>query len=119
MWIQQYFGGQPWYDPKEDFKDEEVSGSDKTNVRQSSPTKTSCTIRSAPNQSRAPCCKVCSWKTCVRCATKFIARHGKSFKDPWTQKYFASFDWYKANPGTATGQLSSIEKANLGVIQQL
>src|SRR5712692_3498905 len=32
MWIQQYFGGQPWYDPKEDFKDEEISGRDKTNV---------------------------------------------------------------------------------------
>jgi len=32
MWIQQYFGFQPWYDPKEDFKDEEISGSDKTNI---------------------------------------------------------------------------------------
>src|SRR5258708_21977003 len=24
MWIQQYFGGQSWYDPKEDFKDEDI-----------------------------------------------------------------------------------------------
>src|SRR5712692_7095330 len=32
IWIQQYFGFQPWYDPKEDFKDEEISGSDKTNI---------------------------------------------------------------------------------------
>src|SRR6266478_2456800 len=32
VWIQQYFGGQPWYDPKEDFKDEDISGSDKTNI---------------------------------------------------------------------------------------
>src|SRR5256885_6900617 len=32
MWIQQCFGGQPWSDTKEDFKDEEISGSDKTNI---------------------------------------------------------------------------------------
>src|SRR5713226_925518 len=32
IWIQQYFGGQSWYDPKEDFKDEDISGSDKTNI---------------------------------------------------------------------------------------
>ena len=32
IWIQQYFGGQIWYDPKEDFKDEEIPGIDKTNI---------------------------------------------------------------------------------------
>src|SRR5205809_864695 len=32
MWIQQYFGSQAWYDPKEEFKDEEISGSDKANI---------------------------------------------------------------------------------------
>src|SRR5258705_5170544 len=32
LWIQQYFGGQMWYDPKEDFKDEDVTGIDKTNI---------------------------------------------------------------------------------------
>ena len=47
---------------------------------------------------------------------EIYARHGKVFKDQWTQKYFASFDWYKANPGYSDGQLSSVEKANLVVI---
>src|SRR5207248_5377201 len=32
VWIQQYFGMQPWYDANENFKDEELSGADKTNV---------------------------------------------------------------------------------------
>src|SRR6266496_4819121 len=31
-WLSQYFFSQPWYDPKEDFKDEEISGNDKTNI---------------------------------------------------------------------------------------
>ena len=32
------------------------------------------------------------------------------------QKYFASFDWYKANPAYTDAQLSAVEKANLVVI---
>src|SRR4029079_18024265 len=31
-WLQQYFYQQPWYAPDENFKDEELSGNDKTNV---------------------------------------------------------------------------------------
>jgi len=44
------------------------------------------------------------------------ARHGKVFKDPWTQKYFASFDWYKANASFTDASLSAVEKRNLVVI---
>src|SRR4029079_4027795 len=31
-WLQQYFFFQPWYQPDENFKDEELSGNDKLNV---------------------------------------------------------------------------------------
>src|SRR2546425_12548869 len=47
---------------------------------------------------------------------EIYARHGKVFKDQWTQKYFASFDWYKANPNYSDAQLSPVEKSNLVVI---
>ena len=47
---------------------------------------------------------------------EIYARHGKVFKDPWTQKYFASFDWYKANPNFTDASLSAVEKGNLVVI---
>ena len=47
---------------------------------------------------------------------EIYARHGKVFKDPWTQKYFASFDWYKANPNFSDASLSAVEKGNLVVI---
>jgi hypothetical protein len=47
---------------------------------------------------------------------EIYARHGKVFKDPWTQKYFASFDWYKANPNYTDASLSPVEKGNLVVI---
>jgi len=116
MWIQQYFGGQPWYDPKEDFKDEEISGSDKTNIE---------TIVAYENKlhnsiSTKPITRALLQGLFVEDVRKMrdeiYARHGKVFKDPWTQKYFASFDWYKANPNYSDAQLSAIEKGNLVVI---
>jgi YARHG domain len=116
MWIQQYFGNQPWYDAKEDFKDEDISGSDKTNIE---------TIVAYENKlhnsiSTKPITQALLQGLFVEDVRKMrdeiYARHGKVFKDPWTQKYFASFDWYKANPNYSDAQLSAIEKRNLVVI---
>src|SRR5258707_754966 len=116
MWIQQYFGGQPWYDPKEDFKDEEISGSDKTNIE---------TIVAYENKlhnsiSTKPLTRTLLQGLFVEDVRKMrdeiYARHGKVFKDPWTQKYFASFDWYKANPNYSDASLSVVEKGNIAVI---
>jgi hypothetical protein len=116
LWIQQYFGNQPWYDPKEDFKDEELTGPDKTNVE---------TIVAFENKlhnsiSQKPITRALLQGLFVEDVRKMrdeiYARHGKVFKDPWLQKYFASFDWYKANPGYSDAQLSAVEKGNLAVI---
>jgi len=116
MWIQQYFGNQPWYDPKEDFKDEEISGPDKTNIE---------TIVAYENNlhnsiSTKPITTAILQGLFVEDVRKMrdeiYARHGKVFKDQWTQKYFQSFDWYKANPGYNDAQLSAVEKSNLVVI---
>src|ERR1700686_717132 len=116
MWIQPYFGGQSWYDPKEDFKDEEISGSDKTNIE---------TIVKYENKlhdsiSDKPISRALLQGLFLEDVRKMrdeiYARHGKVFKDPWTQKYFASFDWYKANPNFTDAALSVVEKGNLAVI---
>jgi hypothetical protein len=116
LWIQQYFGGQPWYDPKEDFKDEEISGSDKTNIE---------TIVTYENKlhdsiSNKPITRALLQGLFLedvrKMSQEIYARHGKVFKDPWTQKYFASFDWYKANPNFTDASLSAVERGNLAVI---
>jgi len=116
VWIQQYFGGQPWYDPKEDFKDEDISGPDKTNIE---------TIVKYENKlhdsiSNKPITRALLQGLFLEDVRKMrdeiYARHGKVFKDQWTQKYFASFDWYKANPNFSDASLSAVEKGNLVVI---
>lgn len=116
LWIQQYFGGQMWYDPKDDFKDEDISGTEKTNIE---------TIVAYENKlhnsiSTRPITAALLTGLFVEDVRKMrdeiYARHGKVFKDPWTQKYFASFDWYKANPTYSDASLSATEKGNLTVI---
>lgn len=116
LWLSQYFGSQMWYDPKEDFKDEELTGADKTNVE---------TIVAYENKlhnsiSTRPIARTLLTGLFVEDVRKMrdeiYARHGKVFKDPWTQKYFASFDWYKANPNYSDAQLSAVEKRNLATI---
>ena len=48
---------------------------------------------------------------------EIYARHGKVFKEPYLQKYFASFDWYKVNPSFTDASLTPIERQNIATIQ--
>jgi len=115
-WLQQYFGSQPWYDPKEDFKDEEISGSDKTNID----TIVAYEGKLHDQISKRPITRALLaglfLEDVKKMREEIYARHGKVFKDPWTQKYFASLDWYKPNPNYSDASLSAVEKRNLVVI---
>jgi hypothetical protein len=116
LWLQQYFDSQPWYDPKEDFKDEDLSGDNKVNVETivKYETKLHDSIGTKPI-TRALLTGLFI-EDVRKMRDEIYARHGKIFKDPWTQKYFASLDWYKADPNFSEASLSPVEKQNLTVI---
>ncbi|HZE70681.1 MAG TPA: YARHG domain-containing protein [Pyrinomonadaceae bacterium] len=116
QWLQQYFYGQAWYTPDENFKDEELSGFDKQNVE---------TIVAYENRvhqelSTRPITRSLLEGLFVEDASKMrqeiYARRGKVFKEPWFQTYFASFDWYKPNPDFTDAQLTAVEKRNIATI---
>jgi len=115
-WLQQYFFFQPWYVPEENFKDEELSGNDKLNVE---------TIVKYENKihqelSTKPVTRALLDGLFVEDASQMrqeiYARHGKVFKEPWLQKYFSSFDWYKADPNFTDASLTEVEKKNIATI---
>jgi hypothetical protein len=116
-WLQQYFWGQPWYQPDASFKDEELSGPDKQNVE---------TIVAYENKihddlGRKPITRSLLEGLFVEDASKMrqeiFARRGKVFKkEPWFQTYFESFAWYKANPDFTDAQLTELEKRNVATI---
>ena len=115
-WLQQYFYFQPWYNPDENFKDEELSGNDKLNVE---------TIVKFENRihqelSSKPITRTLLEGLFLEDASQMrqeiYARHGKVFKESWLQKYFSSFDWYKADPNFSEAALTDVEKANIATI---
>lgn len=115
-WLQQYFFTQPWYTPDENFKDEELSGSDKVNVE---------TIVRYENKihqglSTTPITRALLeglfLEDAVQMRQEIYARHGKVFKEPWLQKYFSSFDWYKADSNFSEAALTEVEKKNIATI---
>ena len=116
LWLQQYFGGQMWYDPNESFKDEEMSGPDKTNVE---------TIVAYENKlhnqlSTKPITRALLQGLFIEDVRKMrdeiYARRGKTFTNRWTQKYFESLDWYRADPKFTDASLTPIEKRNVATI---
>jgi YARHG domain len=116
LWIQQYFGGQMWYDPREDFKDEEITGVDKTNIETIVALETKLHNSISTKPVTRDLLNGLFVEDVRKMRDEIYARHGKVFKDPWTQKYFASFDWYKANPNYTDASLSPVEKGNLVTI---
>ncbi len=115
-WLQQYFFFQPWYTPDENFKDESLSGTDRLNVE---------TIVKYENKlhqelGTQPITQALLEGLFIEDASQMrqeiYARHGKVFKEPWLQKYFSSFDWYKADPNFTEASLTEVEKKNIATI---
>ena len=114
-WLQQYFWSQPWYEQNEEFRDE-LTGSDKQNVE---------TIVKYENRihdelGTKPLTQALLEGLFVEDTSKMrqeiYARRGKVFKEPWLQKYFSSFDWYKPDPQFTDDSLSEIEKKNIATL---
>ena len=112
-WLQQYFWSQPWYEQKEDFQDEQVSGTDKLNVE---------TIVRYENRLHDELGKKPLTRSMLaglfvedveKMRQEIYARRGKVFKEPWLQNYFSSFEWYKPNPEFNESILTAVEKQNL------
>lgn len=116
-WLSQYFFSQPWYQPSDSFKDEDLTGPDKQNVE---------TIVAYENKLHDDLSRKAITRTlleglfvedAVKMRQEIYARRGKVFtKEPWFQTYFESFAWYKPNTGFADTQLTEVEKRNIATI---
>jgi hypothetical protein len=117
-WLADYFRAQPWYSPRPDYSDAELSPVERANItliakreeelHQSLSTRllTPADVRGLrPDDAR-------------RLRNEIYARHGRRFRDPMLQRYFASFSWYKPSDGFRESQLNETERLNAALISQ-
>jgi hypothetical protein len=116
-WLSQYFFSQPWYQPNENFKDEDVSGPDKQNVETIVAYEKKIHDELGSKPITRSLLEGLFVEDAVKMRQEIYARRGKVFsREPWFQTYFESFAWYKANPEFTDVQITELEKRNIATI---
>src|SRR4029077_1449748 len=116
IWLQQYFDTQPWYNADENFKDESLSGNDKLNVETIVALEKRIHDELGSKEITRSVLEGLFLEDAAQMRQEIYARHGKVFKESWLQKYFSSFDWYKADPNFTDAALSEVERKNIATI---
>ena len=116
FWLQQYFDTQSWYLPDENFKDESLSGNDKLNVETIVRVEKRIHEELGTKEITRSVLEGLFLEDAAQMRQEIYARHGKVFKESWLQKYFSSFDWYKADPNFTDASLTEVEKKNVATI---
>jgi hypothetical protein len=115
-WLSQYFYSQPWYDPREDYTEPELSDAEKKNIETivAYERKVKDSLSTVPIG--AGLLEGMFLEDARKLRNEIYARHGKVFKDKWLQKYYASFDWYKPNQRYTDATLTAVERQNAASI---
>jgi len=115
-WLRDYFKNEPWYTPRASFTIAELSEIEKANVKviQAVEARRHEELSSRELSNRDvdglfP-------EIARRLRNEIFARHGRTFKDPHLQSYFASQDWYHADPKFSLQSLTPIERKNVDFI---
>jgi hypothetical protein len=117
-WLRDYFKNEPWYAPRREFTIAELSENEKANVK----------VIQAVEARRHEALSTTEIgfreldglfpEVARRLRNEIFARHGRMFKDPSLQSYFASQTWYHADPQFDAKSLTPIEKKNVSIIQE-
>ena len=117
-WLAEYFRSEPWYAPRQDFSDADLSATERANIalitkreeelHQSLGTRL---LTVAEVQGLIP-------EDARRLRNEIYARHGRRFQDPKLQRYFASFAWYKPSDAFRESRLNETERSNAALISQ-
>src|SRR5215216_51704 len=124
-WLQQYFEERYWYFPSDQYDAKKLSPIERKNLEiLSGAQKRQRKVALLPGDMQFFEDKAISEQMLQGLSlhelrllrNEIYARHGKVFKEPWLQKYFSSFDWYKVDPNFSDALLSEVEKKNIATI---
>jgi hypothetical protein len=115
-WLAEVFRQQPWYAPRNDYTDADLTGVDSANIKlianreaQLHASLSTMVLSQADLRDLRP-------EDARRLRNEIYARHGRRFQDATLQRYFASFPWYEPNDSFRESQLNETEKTNAHLI---
>ena len=116
-WLRDYFKFEAWYKARPEFTIAELSENEKTNVKLIQAVEARRHEELSTKDLSERDVAGLFPEVARRLRNEIFARHGRTFKDPHLQSYFASQEWYHPDPRFDVKMLSAIEKANVKTIQ--
>ena len=117
-WLREYFRAQPWYAPRQDYSDADLSPIEKANIALIARREDELHQSLSTRPLDVADVRGLRFDDARRLRNEIFARHGRRFKDPTLQRYFASFSWYHPNDAFRESQLSDVERQNAALISQ-
>jgi hypothetical protein len=115
-WLRDYFKNEPWYTPRPSFTIAELSEIEKTNIKVIQAVESrrheELSMRELGNRDVDGLFP----EVARRLRNEIFARHGRTFKDPHLQSYFASQEWYHPDPKFSLSSLTPLERKNVDFI---
>ena len=115
-WLHDYFKDQPWYTPRESFTIAELSDIEKANIKVIQAMEARRHEELSERELNNYDVDGLFPEVARRLRNEIFARHGRTFKDPHLQSYFASLAWYHADPKFSLNSLTPIERQNVAFI---
>jgi hypothetical protein len=115
-WLGDYFAHEPWYKPRADYSDSMLSEIEKANVTLIVATEARRHTEVSTKEIQPQELDGLFPEVARRLRNEIFARHGRTFKDPHLQAYFASLDWYRVDPKFDVRSLTPVERANVQTI---
>ena len=117
-WLRDYFKSEPWYSPRAEFTIAELSQTEKDNIKVIQAVEAKRHEQLSTDSLHGSELDGLFPEVARRLRNEIFARHGRTFKDAQLQSYFASQEWYHADPKFDLKMLTPIERANVLTIQQ-
>lgn len=117
-WLGDFFRNFPWYQPRPDYSDSELSPVERANVALITSREKQLHEELGTRALKVADVRGLRPDDARLLRNEIFARHGRRFRDPRLQRYFASFAWYHPTDAFREDQLNDTERKNATLISQ-
>jgi len=118
-WLANWFSQYTWYQPDEKFRDDMLTGVQKSNVKMITARERELHDALSTKEMKPSMLDGLFTEDLRRLRNEIYARRGRPFKDQELRDYFTSFDWYHPAASFDEKSLTPIEHANAELIRRM